>query len=87
MCYIDWMISGPKIASCDCDYGCPCEFNALPAGDDCEGLRAHRIEEGWFGDPGLAALVLLGKNLPHGNWLSRFSGGFMLSAGFYLMFV
>ena len=58
MTYIDWMIRGPKIASCNCDYGCPCEFNALPTNDVCEGLEAQRIDEGWFGDVRLDGLVI-----------------------------
>ena len=49
MAYVDWMISGPKIASCSCDYGCPCEFNARPTNPVCEGMEAQRIDEGWFG--------------------------------------
>jgi hypothetical protein len=48
--YVDWMIKGPKIASCNCDYGCPCEFNAPPTHDVCEGLEAMEIQEGYFGD-------------------------------------
>ncbi len=26
MAYVDWMIKGPKIVTCNCDYGCPCEI-------------------------------------------------------------
>lgn len=40
MAYVDWMISGPKIASCSCDLGCPCEFNGGPTDPPCEGLEA-----------------------------------------------
>lgn len=58
MTYINWMIRGPKIASCNCNYGCPCEFNALPTNDVCEGLEAQRIDEGWFGDVRLDGLVI-----------------------------
>ncbi len=50
MTYIDWKIAGPKIGTCSCDYGCPCEFNGKPTlGDVCEGIEAMRIDEGWFG--------------------------------------
>jgi hypothetical protein len=52
------MISGPKIVSCNCDYGCPCEFNARPTNAICEGLEAHRIDEGWFGETRLDGLVI-----------------------------
>ncbi len=58
MAYVDWMIRGPKISSCNCDYGCPCEFNALPTNDVCQGLEAHRIDEGWFGDVRLDGLIV-----------------------------
>ena len=58
MAYKDWMIKGPKIASCNCDYGCPCEFNAPPTNDVCEGLEAQRIDEGWFGDVRLDGLII-----------------------------
>ena len=57
MAYVDWKIKGPKIASCSCDYGCPCEFNARPTEGLCEGLEAHRIDEGWFGDVRLDGLI------------------------------
>lgn len=58
MTYVDWMIKGPKIAACNCNYGCPCEFNAPPTNDICEGLEAHRIDEGWFGDVRLDGLII-----------------------------
>ena len=54
----DWMIKGPKIAACNCDYGCPCEFNARPTHDVCEGLEAHRIDEGYFGKVRLDGLII-----------------------------
>ena len=58
MAYVDWMIRGPKIASCSCNYGCPCEFNAPPTNPVCEGLEAQRIDEGWFGDVRLDGLII-----------------------------
>jgi hypothetical protein len=49
--YVDWMIRGPKLAGCSCNFGCPCEFNAPPTNPElCEGLEAMQIDEGWFGD-------------------------------------
>lgn len=61
MSYVDWMIKGPKIASCNCDYGCPREFNAPPTHDVCEGLEAHRIDDGYFGDIRLDGLVIVAR--------------------------
>lgn len=57
MPYTDWMIRGPKIASCSCEYGCPCEFNGRPTQGWCEGLEAMRIEQGHFADVRLDGLV------------------------------
>jgi hypothetical protein len=37
MAYTDWMIKTKQIGTCSCDYGCPCEFNALPTRTPCEG--------------------------------------------------
>ena len=50
MAYVDWLLKGPKIASCNCDYGCPCEFNGRPTRGVCEGLEVQRIEQGHFGE-------------------------------------
>lgn len=61
MGYVDWLIRGPKIASCSCDYGCPCEFNAPPTREVCEGLEAHRIDEGYFGDVRLDGLIVAAR--------------------------
>ncbi|MGH6736843.1 MAG: DUF1326 domain-containing protein [Methyloceanibacter sp.] len=61
MAYVDWQIKGPKIASCNCAYGCPCEFNARPTNSICEGLEAHFIEEGWFGGVRLDGLVVCAR--------------------------
>lgn len=58
MAYVDWKIEGPKIGGCNCAYGCPCEFNALPTRGSCEGLEAHLIERGHFGDVRLDGLIV-----------------------------
>lgn len=50
MAYVDWRIEGDKIGACNCAFGCPCEFNALPTHGQCEGLDAMEIETGHFGD-------------------------------------
>jgi hypothetical protein len=58
MAYVDWMIRGPKIGGCSCNYGCPCEFNARPTREPCEGMEAHLIERGHFGDVRLDGLIV-----------------------------
>jgi hypothetical protein len=53
---IDWMIRGPEIATCNCAYGCPCQFNALPTDGNCTAAVAMRIDKGHFGDVRLDGL-------------------------------
>ena len=48
MAKISWSISGEEIASCNCAWGCPCQFNALPTTGRCEAFVAWRMG-GHFG--------------------------------------
>ena len=52
-----WRISGEEIASCNCAWGCPCQFNALPTTGRCEAFAAWSIDKGHFGDTPLDGLV------------------------------
>jgi hypothetical protein len=45
-----WRIAGEEVASCNCAWGCPCQFNANPTHGRCEALIACQIREGHFGD-------------------------------------
>lgn len=56
MAHVDWMIRGPELATCNCAWGCPCQFNALPTHGDCRALGAIRIDEGHFGEVRLDGL-------------------------------
>jgi hypothetical protein len=51
-----WSIEGPHFINCNCDYGCPCQFNALPKGGSCRAVVAWRIDEGHSGDVDLSGL-------------------------------
>ncbi|MGE0213392.1 MAG: DUF1326 domain-containing protein [Parvibaculaceae bacterium] len=51
---VQWMIKGPQIATCNCDWGCPCQFNALPTHGNCRVAVAVRVDEGRFADVDLA---------------------------------
>lgn len=57
MSAIDWRIRGIEFAACNCDWGCPCQFNALPTKGHCTGGLAMRIDEGWFGETRLDGVV------------------------------
>lgn len=51
-----WMIKGREFANCNCDYGCPCQFNSLPTHGNCEAVLALQIDEGRHGDTRLDGL-------------------------------
>ena len=54
----DWKLKGTVLVGCNCDYGCPCNFNAPPTSGDCEGGWTWHIEEGRFGDVDLSGLTI-----------------------------
>lgn len=41
-----WSVSGNVVIACNCDYGCPCNFNALPSHGTCEGGWIWTIDSG-----------------------------------------
>lgn len=44
-----WRIVGEEVTTCNCAWGCPCQFNALPTHGQCEALIGCRITEGQYG--------------------------------------
>ena len=51
-----WEIKGREFANCNCAYGCPCQFNALPTHGDCHAVVGYQIDEGHHGDVRLDGL-------------------------------
>ena len=49
MAHTEWMIKGKELANCNCAYGCPCQFNALPTHGDCRAVVGYQIDEGHYG--------------------------------------
>jgi hypothetical protein len=47
---VDWYVEGIEFGNCNCDYGCPCQFEARPTGGYCHGFEVVRIDKGHFGD-------------------------------------
>jgi hypothetical protein len=52
-----WHLSGHVIVACNCDYGCPCNFNGLPTTGKCEGSWSWHVEDGHYGDVPLTGLT------------------------------
>lgn len=50
MAEVDWRIRGSSLTTCNCDIGCPCQFNSLPTKGHCRATMAVEVEEGHFGD-------------------------------------
>jgi hypothetical protein len=52
----NWKINGTIFIACNCDYGCPCNFNALPSRGKCEGQWTWHVTSGRYGDVTLDGL-------------------------------
>ena len=51
-----WNIDGDWFTTCNCDYGCPCNFNARPSPGHCEGVVAVKISKGKYGKVNLSGV-------------------------------
>jgi hypothetical protein len=54
----DWRLEGEWLKNCNCAFGCPCDFNALPTHGSCKGMVAMRINKGHFEGTKLDGLVV-----------------------------
>jgi hypothetical protein len=57
---IKWEIRAREFVNCNCSYGCPCQFNALPTHGDCKALAAFEIIDGHHGNTRLGGLKAAG---------------------------
>ena len=51
-----WTLDVEFLMACNCDWGCPCGFQAPPTYGKCEAALAYRIVEGQYGDESLDGL-------------------------------
>ena len=51
-----WEIKGRELINCTCEYGCNCQFNALPDKGHCHAVGAIQIDQGHHGDTKLDGL-------------------------------
>jgi hypothetical protein len=51
-----WQLSGDVLIACNCDFGCPCNFNARPSRGHCEGGWIWVIGQGHVDDVRLDGL-------------------------------
>ena len=55
-----WEFKGRELVNCTCEYGCNCQFNALPDKGHCHAVAAIQIDEGRHGDTRLDGLCVAG---------------------------
>ena len=51
-----WSMKGELFGPCNCDWGCPCNFDAPPTYGYCEGIYVYHVREGRYGDTSLDGL-------------------------------
>ena len=44
-----WKVHAYFLDACNCDWGCPCQFNAKPTHGNCEGVAGYHIITGSYG--------------------------------------
>jgi hypothetical protein len=52
-----WTLKGTVLIACNCDYGCPCNYNALPTYRFCDGGWIWHVDDGAYGDTPLGGLA------------------------------
>lgn len=53
-----WELQGREIINCNCSFGCPCQFNALPTHGHCSAMGAIAVDKGSYGNVRLDGLKL-----------------------------
>jgi len=52
-----WWMRGVTFGPCNCDWGCPCNFNAAPTYGHCDGVYVWSVRDGGYGDTSLDRLA------------------------------
>jgi hypothetical protein len=52
-----WFLKGATIGACNCEWGCPCSFDARPTDGYCEGMDMLVVREGRYGAVDLTGVV------------------------------
>ena len=57
---IPWELKMKEFTNCNCAYGCPCQFTALPTYGNCRAIASFVVTEGHFGDVDMAGVKAVG---------------------------
>ncbi len=55
----NWHLKIDYVETCNCDYGCPCNFSGFPTNGYCRGLLLSHIKDGNYGDVRLDGLDVI----------------------------
>jgi hypothetical protein len=53
-----WEFTGREFVNCTCEYGCNCQFNALPDKGHCHAVAGIQIDQGYHGETPLGGLTI-----------------------------
>lgn len=72
-----WNIHADYVETCNCDYGCPCNFNGFPTYGSCQALVLIHIRSGTYGDTRLDGLDFIAaeywpKAIHEGNGTAQY---------------
>lgn len=62
-----WNFKADYVETCNCDYGCPCNFNGFPTYGNCSALVLYHIRSGNYSNTkldGLCRCTILAKGYP-----------------------
>lgn len=60
MADVQWRMQGVEFAACNCNWGCPCQFNSMPSQGKCEAVVGMQIDKGDFDGISLDGLKWVG---------------------------
>ena len=55
----DWSITVNYVETCNCDFGCPCNFSGFPTYGFCRALVLYHITKGYYGDVSLDGIPVI----------------------------
>ena len=67
----NWQLLTDYVETCNCDYGCPCNFSGFPTYGFCRAIVLYHIKDGFFGDTSLKGLDVAYV----GNWPKAIHNG------------
>lgn len=56
MAGVKWAFTADYVETCNCHYGCPCNFSGFPTNNKCEALVGYHIRQGHYGAVSLDGL-------------------------------